>query len=501
VHQPGAATSAQQSRPVRIYIGVVIAAGLTALVWAAVDGWRVVVHGPETFWVLSAFLIAGEFLNIGIPREHEVDEITVSTTFTFALLIVFGTGPAVIMQVIASIAADVADRKTPWKMAFNAGQYALSVGAAGIVYFALGGTHFVTAASLLPYLAAALVFYLLNTVLTDIGIGLSIDESLPRYLMVGLRQQVFESPTLLALAPVVVAASEVTLWLVPLAAVPALAVWWGTKLAMVNSQLVGELQESLARMTELNRMKDDFVAVVSHELRTPLTSIQGYIKTLLQLSPDLEEAQRRSFLEAADRQSERLRRLIEQLLVVSRLESHVEPLVWQTVSLERITAHVVDELRPRAHGHTFDVRFSADLPEVETDESKLHQILSNLVENALKYSPPDTRITVLGEPSVGGIVVTVEDEGAGIPEDAWDRVFERFYQVDSSHTRRQGGTGLGLYICRKMSEAIGARIWLARSDRDGSEFCVFVPERHGGDAGGHDGGESAAADQSMTARI
>ena len=80
-------------------------------------------------------------------------------------------------------------------------------------------------------------------------------------------------------------------------------------------------------MTELNRMKDDFVAVVSHELRTPLTSIQGYIKTLLQLSPDLEEEQRRSFLEAADRQSERLRRLIEQLLVVSRLESHVEPLV------------------------------------------------------------------------------------------------------------------------------------------------------------------------------
>ena len=325
---------------------MVIAAGLTALVWAAVDGWRVVAHGPETFWVLSAFLIAGEFLNIGIPREHEVDEITVSTTFTFALLIIFGTGPAVIMQVIASIAADVADRKTPWKMAFNAGQYALSVGAAGIVYFALGGTHFITAASLLPYLAAALVFYLLNTVLTDIGIGLSIDESLPRYLMLGLRRQVFESPTLLALAPVVVAASEVTLWLVPLAAVPALAVWWGTKLAVVNTQLVEELQESLARMTELNRMKDDFVAVVSHELRTPLTSIQGYIKTLLQLSPDLEEAQRRSFLEAADRQSERLRRLIEQLLVVSRLESHVEPLVWQTVSLARITAHVVDELRP-----------------------------------------------------------------------------------------------------------------------------------------------------------
>ncbi|MEO8293675.1 MAG: histidine kinase dimerization/phospho-acceptor domain-containing protein, partial [Actinomycetota bacterium] len=313
-----------------------IAAGLCVLAWAAVAGFSPIAHAPATFWLLSAFLIAGEFLNIGIPREHELDEITVSTTFTFAVLIAFGTAPAVIMQVVASVAADIVDRKTPWKWAFNAGQYALSVGAAGLTYFLLGGTHRVTAASLLPYLGAALVFYLLNTALTDIGIGLSIDESLPHYLLAGLRQQVFESPTLLALAPVVVAASEITLWLVPLSAVPALAVYWGTKLALENTRLVGELQGSLARMTELNRMKDDFVAVVSHELRTPLTSVQGYIKTLLQLSPDLEQEQQRSFLEAADRQSERLRRLIEQLLVVSRLESHVEPLVWQSVSLPRV---------------------------------------------------------------------------------------------------------------------------------------------------------------------
>jgi signal transduction histidine kinase len=472
-------------------------------VWASVADIDPIAHAPAAFWLLSAFLIAGEFLNIGIPREHEVDEITVSTTFTFAVLIAFGTAPAVIMQVVASIAADVAARKTPWKSAFNAAQYALSVGAAGATYFLLGGTHAVTAMSLLPYLAAAFVFYLLNTVLTDIGIGLSIDESLPRYLLTGLRQQVFESPTLLALAPVVVAASEITLWLVPLAAVPALAVYWGTKLALENTRLVGELQESLAQMTELNRMKDDFVAVVSHELRTPLTSVQGYIKTLLQLSPELELKQQRSFLEAADRQSERLRRLIEQLLVVSRLESHVEPLVWRSVSLARVTAQVVDELRSRAHGHTCDVRFPAELPDVETDESKLYQILSNLVENALKYSPSDTRVTIRGEPSVHGVVITVGDEGGGIPADEQERVFERFYQVDSSHTRRQGGTGLGLYICKMMSDAIGARIWLARSDAGGSEFCVFVPERRqdGGGAGGDDPGGAAAADQSITARV
>jgi signal transduction histidine kinase len=489
----------RQPRSVRIYVAVVIAAGLPVLAWAGIVGTDTFLHASAAFWVISAFVVVGEFFGINIPRGDEVDEITISTTFTFALLILFGTAPAVLMQVVASVAADIRGRKSPWKLAFNAAQYSLSVGASGATYFALGGTHDVNAGMLAPYLVASAVFIVLNTVLTDIGIGLSIDVPLFAYFVRDLRQQVFASPTLLALAPVVVAASQITLWLVPLAAMPAIAVYWGTKLGRENTMLVGELQESLARMTELNRMKDDFVAVVSHELRTPLTSIQGYIKTLLQLSPDLEEEQRRSFLEAADRQSERLRRLIEQLLVVSRLESHGEPLVWQPVSLARVTAHVVDELRPRAHGHTFDVRIPPDLPEVETDEAKLHQILSNLVENALKYAPPDTRVTVKAEPSVHGVVLTVEDEGPGIPADAQVHVFERFFQVDSSHTRRVGGTGLGLYICREMAKAIGARIWLARSDAHGSEFSLFVPDRHGG---ADDGGDDARSDgQSITASV
>jgi signal transduction histidine kinase len=487
---------------VALYAGAVILAGAVVVAAVLVTGsWHDIVRASAAFWLFSGFLLAGELFQISIPHGGEVDEITTSTTFAFALLIAFGTGPAVLAQAVASMLSDLVYGKPAWKTLFNAGQYAVSLGVAGWLYTALGGGHAVRTSILVPFALAAVVFFLLNAIITDVGLGLSLQIPIVGYLLRDLQLQVFVTPTLLALAPVVVAASEITLWLVPLSAVPAVAVYWGTRQALENARLVEELQGSLDQMTELNRMKDDFVAVVSHELRTPLTSIQGYIKTMLQLSPDLPDEQRRSFLEAADRQSERLRRLIEQLLVVSRLESHVEPLVWQTVSLARVTAHVVDELRPRAHGHTFDVRFGADLPEVETDESKLHQILSNLVENALKYSPPDTRITVRGEQSVGGIVITVEDEGAGIPEDAWDRVFERFYQVDSSHTRRQGGTGLGLYICRKMAEAIGARIWLASSDRDGSEFCLFVPERHGGGADGHGGGGTAAAVQSMTARI
>jgi signal transduction histidine kinase len=270
--------------------------------------------------------------------------------------------------------------------------------------------------------------------------------------------------------------------------------------ALENSRLVERLRESLEQMTELNRMKDDFVAVVSHELRTPLTSIQGYVKSLLQLRDRLDEEQQRSFLEAADRQSDRLRGLIEQLLVVARLETHGEPLSLGRVSLASVAANVVEELRPRANGHTFDLRFNATAPTVRTDEAKVHQILSNLVENALKYSPPDTRITIAIEPGVGGAVAAVVDEGRGIPEEHREHVFERFYQVDSSATRAVGGTGLGLYICRKTAEQLGARIWLDASGPGGSTFRLFVPSRPpAADATLPEGGE--AADQSMIASV
>jgi signal transduction histidine kinase len=393
------------------------------------------------------------------------------------LVIGFGVAPAIVVQAVASIASDVLHRKPLWKILFNVGAYSVSLGAAGALYLAMGGTPHVLGVSLPPMIAAGLVFMLLNVSLISVGVGLSEDVPLTSYVLHEIGFELYTLPVLLALAPVILVAADRSPLLVPLAAAPVAAVHWGTKLAVRNAQLASRLRGSLEEMTELNRMKDDFVAVVSHELRTPLTSIQGYVKTLLLLSPELDDEQQRSFLEAADRQGERLRRLIEQLLVVSRLEAHADPLVVSRVSLARTIAVVVDELRPRSNGHTFDVRVPAGSAEVETDEGKVHQILSNLLENALKYSPPDTRVIVRTEPSVHGLVLTIEDEGGGVPPDAAELIFERFYQVDQSATRRVGGTGLGLYICRRMADAIGARVWLARSDPTGSEFSLFLPER------------------------
>ena len=369
----------QSRRSLAFFLGAVIVSGLAIVAVADVRGATALPSTSGVFWLIAWLLVVAELFPILVPRKHrQVNEITVSSSFAFALVIGFGVAPAIVVQAVASIVSDVLHRKPLWKILFNVGAYSVSLGAAGALYLAMGGTPHVLGVSLPPMIAAGLVFMLLNVSLISVGVGLSEDVPLTSYVLHEIGFELYTLPVLLALAPVILVAADRSPLLVPLAAAPVAAVHWGTKLAVRNAQLASRLRGSLEEMTEFNRMKDDFVAVVSHELRTPLTSIQGYVKTLLQLSPELDDDQQRSFLEAADRQGERLRRLIEQLLVVSRLEAHVDPLVVSRVSLARTVAVVVDELRPRANGHTFDVRIPPGSAEVETDEGKVHQILSNL---------------------------------------------------------------------------------------------------------------------------
>ena len=246
--------------------------------------------------------------------------------------------------------------------------------------------------------------------------------------------------------------------------------------SLENARLVDRLQQSLVHLTEMNQLKDDFVAAVSHELRTPLTSIQGYVKTLLRPGAEtLPEDQRRSFLEAVDRQGERLRRLIEDLLVVSRLEAHeMTPLVG-TVDVNQVISQVLTELRDKASHHEVTVDVARTLPPLQTDEGKVLQIISNLVDNAFKYSPSGAPVRVQAERDGEGVTIAVTDAGPGIPDEAAEKVFERFYQVDQSSTREVGGTGLGLYICRRLAEALGGRVWIERSSPEGSTFSLWVP--------------------------
>jgi signal transduction histidine kinase len=243
-----------------------------------------------------------------------------------------------------------------------------------------------------------------------------------------------------------------------------------------NARLVGRLRESLERLQESNQLKDDFVAAVSHELRTPLTAIQGSLATLLRPDVGLDPELERSLLEGADRQSKRLRHLIEDLLVVARLEGDQEGPHLADVQLEVLVKQVVEDLGERAGSHRLELAVDTDLGSVGTDPARLYQILANLVENACKYAPDGTTVRVGAGRRGGEVVVSVADQGPGIPPEERERVFERFYQVDQSTTRRAGGVGLGLYLCRRLAATIGAEVLLERSGPDGSVFAVRLPK-------------------------
>jgi signal transduction histidine kinase len=243
-----------------------------------------------------------------------------------------------------------------------------------------------------------------------------------------------------------------------------------------NARLIEQLEDSLAHLTEMNRLKDDFVAAVSHELRTPLTSIQGYVKTLLRPNVEWPADTQRDFMETIDRQADRLRNLIEDLLTVSRIEADRDAPDLTSLSLSAMS-HEIAYDRGTSHSHSIAVEFEEGFPEVLTDESMVHQIISNLLDNAVKYSPPESTITIAGRVEGSAAVISVADQGDGIDQELQDKIFDRFYQVDQSSTRQTGGTGLGLYICRKLASAVGGHLWLESSGADGSVFSLRIPLR------------------------
>jgi signal transduction histidine kinase len=451
-------------RWIEVYVTAVSAAGVIVLVLLiAAGGLHEIQRAPATFWVLGVLAVVGELFPLHLPRRDDIEEITTSTTFGFAIMLGWGTTAAVVAMAVAVLAADLG-RKPPWKVLFNLSAYVLATATAGGVYVGLGGSPDLSATGPWPVFAAGFAFFLVNTAVIEVAVALS--QGLPplHHFRQNLEFQALAAGVLLCLAPVVVVLAQDAPELLPLLVLPVASVHWGARASIEKSELA-----------ELNRLKDDLIAVVSHELRTPLTSIQGYVKTLLQLGDRLDERQSREFLEGAARQSDRLQRLIEELLDAAKLDADVESLDLAPLDASALAERVIDELRERAAGHTLILDFDPDPDPLRTDVAKVHRIVSNLVENALKYTPESSTIAISGRASVAGLVIRVEDDGPGIPESAGDRVFERFFQVDQSATRRVGGTGLGLYICRRLAETIGGDLTLERSTPEGSVFSLLVP--------------------------
>ena len=244
-------------------------------------------------------------------------------------------------------------------------------------------------------------------------------------------------------------------------------------------------------MTELRRLeiiRKDFVANVSHELRTPLTSIKGYIEALLDGAKDDPETSAQ-FLHIILKQSDRLNLILEDLLQLSKIESGQVQFKREPLHIQGIIERTLAMIKPIADkkGHRLISFVEDQLPDVLGDEDRLIQILSNLLDNAVKYTPEKGTITVAAhpvsdnveQPAVATAVeLSVTDTGMGIPEMDRPRVFERFYRVDKARSRELGGTGLGLAIVRHIVEGLGGRVWVEANVPTGSRFVVRLPVQH-----------------------
>jgi two-component system, OmpR family, phosphate regulon sensor histidine kinase PhoR len=229
------------------------------------------------------------------------------------------------------------------------------------------------------------------------------------------------------------------------------------------------------------RIKDDFLSIVSHELRTPLTSIQGYSQLLearLRGERPPEESKEMAHLRVVRSQVGRMRRLVDDLLDVSRIDRR------GGVSIEPVDFDLAAELREAVgrverehHDRQIELEAPPSLP-VHADRDRIGQVISNLLENAVKYSPDGGPIRVMAARRAGEVEVRVADAGIGIPPEHRDHVFERFYQADDDAGRRRfGGLGLGLYISRAIIDAHGGRIWAGPNVEDGtgSVFGFRIP--------------------------
>jgi signal transduction histidine kinase len=242
-----------------------------------------------------------------------------------------------------------------------------------------------------------------------------------------------------------------------------------------NGRLVEQLGAALEHERHVAKLKDDFVGTISHELRTPLTNIQGYIKTLLNPGVSLTQDEQLEFLTSVDRQSERLKVLIEDLLFTSRVEASEVPGGNDLFAVgDLIRGVVLDRAGPERSAR-IELMVPSELPVIRTSHEEVSRLIGNLVDNALKYSPSDEPVRIEAKTESVGVRVSIHDAGRGIAVAEQERIFDRFYQIDHGTTRSVGGAGMGLYICKRAAEALGGRVWLERSGPEGSTFCAWLP--------------------------
>lgn len=245
--------------------------------------------------------------------------------------------------------------------------------------------------------------------------------------------------------------------------------------ALQESGAYGVLWRDLTRDKETEQIKNQLLSTVSHELRTPLASIKGFATTLLRQDVRWDEATQREFLRIIEEESNRLEELIDNLLDMSQMEAGALRIQREPTQLRRLVRESVELAQRRTETHWFVMDLPAELPRVWADPRRVRQVLNNILENAIKYSTNGGQITVTCEVDQGNVIVSISDQGQGIPSEYLERVFDRFFQVDGASTRKTGGSGLGLSIAKGIIEAHGGRLWAESAEGAGSVFRFSLP--------------------------
>ena len=222
----------------------------------------------------------------------------------------------------------------------------------------------------------------------------------------------------------------------------------------------------------IEKKYSEFISTVSHELRTPLTSIMGFADTLLTSGDKLSEEQKKKFLSIIKDQSKRLIGMVENLLVVSKLQNSDEKLVYKSVNINDLITKILNLVKIQFQNHSFILKLNKDLPEILIDTDKFQQILLNLIENAVKYSPENTEIIIKTEYDEKKVFIKIIDEGIGISDENKQKIFEKFARLDTPLTRKTQGSGLGLYIVKKMVEQMDGEIEVCDNNPKGSCFTL-----------------------------
>ncbi len=245
-------------------------------------------------------------------------------------------------------------------------------------------------------------------------------------------------------------------------------------LAIENARLGRELQVAQA-LSEANRLKAELISILAHEMRTPLTSIKGYSTALLMEESNFSPEVQREFLQIVDDECDVLQSLIHDLLESSIIDAGLLRIEPQPVRLPRLAESVVSDIAHHTRKHRLVLDYPQDFPIVDADPQRIVQVLRNLLDNAVKYSPDGGLIVVRGEVHEEEVVISVADQGVGLAPEDLNRLFEKFFRVRSGLGHHVVGSGLGLPVSRAIVESHGGRIWAESQVGQGTTLCFTIP--------------------------